>query len=116
MSEIYLVRHADKERIEQHDSILRQKALITTKGVLQSQAVARYLSHKDVQIIASSPILRCQQTASYIATELKKEVILDDGLRERLLFTREVTTPEAKFIFESAQKDLPGKQKKFMDC
>ena len=51
-------------------------------GVLQAHAVGRYLSHRAVDAVISSPLARAVQTATSVARHHHLEVTIDDRLTE----------------------------------
>ncbi|MGW0247210.1 histidine phosphatase family protein [Nocardia goodfellowii] len=52
-------------------------------GRRQAEAVARRLAeHGTVQVVVSSPLRRCRETAATVARRLRLEVGVDDALRE----------------------------------
>ena len=55
---------------------------LTEKGIEQAKKAAKLLKNEAIQIIFSSPSLRCLQTAKIIAERLGKQIILDEKLRE----------------------------------
>src|SRR5690606_25290462 len=56
---------------------------LSAVGLRQAEAVASALAERgEVQAVVSSPLRRCQQTASAVAERLGLRVRTDDGLRE----------------------------------
>jgi broad specificity phosphatase PhoE len=79
MATLVLVRHckaADRERWEGSD---RDRPLIE-RGRTQAERLARYLAPSDPALVASSPWLRCVQTADPVAAAAGLEVTSDARL------------------------------------
>ncbi|MDQ1913978.1 histidine phosphatase family protein [Paenibacillus sp. GD4] len=72
----FLVRHALKEK-------KMGDVPITSMGISQAQATARYFTNLPVAAIFSSPLRRAKETAEYIALEAKSTICVDARLRER---------------------------------
>ncbi len=80
---IYLCRHGQCKF-----NILRELRSIspnglTSLGVKQSHALARFLQHRQVGSVISSPERRAIETASIISQRIKVIHDIDDNLRER---------------------------------
>lgn len=73
---LYLVRHGEK--IKQ----IGDPAL-SEKGKLQAKATGEYFRKFPIQKVLSSPALRTQQTAEFIAHSLGLDVVLNKLLHER---------------------------------
>jgi len=57
-------------------------APLSSNGIEQAKLVAKNPILKDAQIILSSPLTRALQTASYVATETKLDILVEVELRE----------------------------------
>ncbi|MFC1413082.1 bifunctional RNase H/acid phosphatase [Streptacidiphilus sp. N1-12] len=56
---------------------------LSERGLAQAdRAAAAFAARGTVQVIVSSPLLRCRQTAAAVATRLGLEVRIEEGLRE----------------------------------
>ncbi|MHA6484122.1 histidine phosphatase family protein [Paenibacillus sp. strain BS8-2] len=90
---VYFVRHAESPYIADME---RTRGL-SENGVLDSLRVKNILSDTEIDIVISSPYERAIQTIKPLATDLKKEIILFEGLKERTLGEiGEVSFKEAK--------------------
>jgi broad specificity phosphatase PhoE len=56
---------------------------LTNKGKKQIQKITSSLKKKKIDLIFSSDVLRCQETAEIVARSLKLEVVFDKRLREK---------------------------------
>jgi isoleucyl-tRNA synthetase len=84
-NEYYILRHGEADNItkKRYSSHPEEKPLgLTLKGKKQIQEVAEELKKIGIDLIFSSDLRRCKETAQIIAKELKKEVIYDKRLRE----------------------------------
>lgn len=73
---IYLIRHAQKERLKFDPSI-------TKLGQQQTQKTAEYFKNIHIDSIYSSPLKRTRQTADIISKFLKMNYETNDLLKER---------------------------------
>lgn len=73
----YLIRHGDK----QHK---RGNPPLTDLGHTQARQTAEYLADKNITYIASSPLLRTQQTAKYLSQKLHIPIVTHELLTERM--------------------------------
>lgn len=78
---IYFVRHAESPFIA---DIERTRGL-SEKGEFKSIQVKNILIDQKIDYILSSPYERAIQTVKPLADELKKEIIVFEGLKERAL-------------------------------
>ena len=81
----YILRHAEAENITKglYSSWPEKKPLsLTKKGKRQAQKIAKILKEKNIDLIFSSDLKRCKETAEIIAKELGLKVIYDKKLRE----------------------------------
>ncbi|EME28307.1 phosphoglycerate mutase family protein, putative [Galdieria sulphuraria] len=85
---LWLVRHG--ERMDHVDEIWKQKAKnpydppLTERGRKQAWELAGELSKEQVDVIISSPFLRCVQTAVIIAEKCGLEIKIEPGATEWL--------------------------------
>lgn len=79
MTEIYFVRHAQPEQMWQDD---RTRPL-TAEGVRDSGMVLDFLKNKRIDVFYSSSYKRSVDTIAATAAFYKKDVIIDERLRER---------------------------------
>lgn len=79
---LYVVRHG--ETVENSNNCLcgRINCRLTEKGIEQAKEVAKYFEDKTIDVIVSSPLERCVQTAEIIANG-KINVIYSDSLLGR---------------------------------
>lgn len=80
---LYFVRHGESEA-----NIIREfsnrgfKHPLTSRGVIQAQALAAQLANQAITQIFSSPLQRAVQTATILSTALGIPVTITDALRE----------------------------------
>ncbi len=78
---IFLVRHGEtgwkKKGFLSYTDIT-----LTKKGLDQAKNLAKKLKNEKIDVIYSSPLKRCVQTANYIAKELGMKVTIDKRLME----------------------------------
>ncbi|MDD3735335.1 MAG: histidine phosphatase family protein [Candidatus Pacebacteria bacterium] len=55
---------------------------LTKKGISQAEKIGKNLKDKNIDLIFSSPVQRCRETAQIISKIVKKPVIFDERLRE----------------------------------
>jgi probable phosphoglycerate mutase len=82
---VYIVRHAEtEENIDGDRFIGETEAKLSEKGKLQANATGKYISQKvkNVDVIYSSPKLRCIDTANIINNFTKSQIIIKDELKE----------------------------------
>ncbi|MEM4140880.1 MAG: histidine phosphatase family protein [Nitrososphaeria archaeon] len=84
MNFILLIRHGEGEsnikHLISHDLEIYP---LTEKGVEQSKIIAKGLKKLKIDLIYSSPVLRCRQTAQIISEYLKQPIIYDERAKER---------------------------------
>ncbi len=84
MNFILLIRHGESEsnvkHLISHDV---ESYPLTEKGVEQSRIIADGLKKLKIDVIYSSPVLRCRQTAQIISESLKCHIIYDERVKER---------------------------------
>jgi probable phosphoglycerate mutase len=79
--DLLLVRHAEPERVEGGTGIPADPSL-TTRGLTQAAALARWLASEPIDAVVSSPLLRAVQTAQPIADDHGLSVTIEDGFAE----------------------------------
>jgi broad specificity phosphatase PhoE len=79
MSIIYLLRHGTRVN-QQEDSLL------SDMGKKQAELTAEFLKGKGIHEVYVSPLQRTRQTAAIINRKLQLKIMLDDRLKERLLY------------------------------
>jgi len=77
MNIFYIVRHGDKQKIQNNPGL-------TDLGVKQAQSTANYFLNKNIQQILTSPLKRTVQTAEIISQTIKVQLKIDKRLTERL--------------------------------
>lgn len=79
---LYVVRHG--ETLENSNDCLvgRINSSLTKKGIEQAGEVAKYFENKEIDLIVSSPLNRCKQTAEVIANN-KIDIVYSDSLLGR---------------------------------
>jgi len=79
---LYVVRHG--ETLENSNDCLvgRINSSLTEKGIEQASEVAKYFENKQIDLIVSSPLDRCKQTAEVIANN-KIDIVYSDSLLGR---------------------------------
>jgi 2,3-bisphosphoglycerate-dependent phosphoglycerate mutase len=82
---VYLVRHAHSEYTP--DELSRP---LSEKGAADARKVAEALKREGIGRILSSPYKRAVQTVAGISREIKVEIELREGFRERLLSSEPV--------------------------
>jgi 8-oxo-(d)GTP phosphatase len=78
---LFLVRHgaAGDRQAWEGDDRLRP---LSTKGERQAKGIAAMLAGRDIDVIVTSPYVRCRQTVQPLAEELGLEVSEDEALAE----------------------------------
>jgi broad specificity phosphatase PhoE len=82
LTKIILVRHGRTDYNEKHWGDAEGKGRLTDYGHKQAQAIAEKYATTDIDAIYCSPLMRCQQTISYLADTLNKEIVIDKRLTE----------------------------------
>ncbi|WP_054958468.1 histidine phosphatase family protein [Paenibacillus dakarensis] len=80
MKKIFLIRHCKAEGQD-------PSARLTLEGEMQSQELAIFLEHEDIEFVISSPFLRATETISPLCQKLNLNYSVDERLQERLLST-----------------------------
>jgi len=79
----YIIRHADKEKGDFINPILRhQDQPINAKGRAEAQKLNSYFTDKPIVNIFVSEYVRTEQTIKYVAQKLKLSPIVDSRLNE----------------------------------
>ena len=79
----YIVRHADKEKGEFHNPVLRhQDGPISEKGRVEAQKLSVYFSERPVTKIYVSQYVRTEQTIEFAARQMGLSPIVDSRLNE----------------------------------
>lgn len=84
ISSVYFMRHGYSEKNENHvyDSSLDSYGLLK-EGVDQAKSAAKQLKKEGgVDVVISSPVRRCRETAEIVAKKLGIEIEVDDRLAE----------------------------------
>lgn len=100
-SQIYLFRHAEKQKDGTHDPAL------TTEGQARAHWLAQYLKDKDIQVIYSSDYKRTRQTVAPLAKLLKLQVKLyhPGKLQE---FTNKLKTDKQNIVIVGHSNTIPA--------
>jgi probable phosphoglycerate mutase len=83
MTVIYLIRHGEtmwnrEKRLQGHIDIG-----LNERGYWQAEQIGQHLSGRPIAAVISSDLSRAIDTAKAVATHHRKELLLDEGLRER---------------------------------
>ena len=81
---IYLVRHAETEENSDGDRFIGStNAILSEHGRIQAEQVADFISKKGkIDLIYTSPLLRCLETAQVIQQKVQSHLLKNDDLRE----------------------------------
>lgn len=82
----FLIRHGQSESSKKEFMSSWPEKIynpLTLKGVRQIKRAIKKLKKENVDLMFSSDLLRCKQTAEIIAKELNLKIIFDERLRER---------------------------------
>ena len=79
---LYIVRHGETVENANNCLVGRINSSLTENGILQAKQIKEILSKKDIDLIVSSPLDRCKQTA-LIISDNKIPVIYSDSLLGR---------------------------------
>ena len=83
LTKIILVRHGESEKnLKGIFSHVYEGYPLTAEGVKEARETAKRLAGEDPAAIYASPVTRSKQTAEIIGKVCKKEIIIDDRLRE----------------------------------
>ncbi len=97
---VYFVRHAESLYIAGEE---RSRGL-TNRGQADAVKVKDILLHEPVDLLISSPYERAVLTIRELADHLRKEIVLEEDLRERQLSGEDFFLPKDRFI--QAKKQL----------
>lgn len=109
-TKVFFVRHAESPYRPGKE---RSRGL-SEKGLLDAEKVSELLVSEDIDLIISSPYERAILTVKSLAEKLRKEIILEEDLRERRLIgdTYEITKEEfiesKQRVFEDWEYSFPG--------
>jgi phosphoserine phosphatase len=79
---LFLIRHGQTSWNAQHRVMGRQEIPLDVHGEKQARDIAQVLTRFPIQKIISSPQLRAQQTAQYLALEKNLPVVTDGRVAE----------------------------------
>lgn len=79
---LYVVRHGETLENSNNCLVGRINSSLTEKGIEQAREVAKYFENKQIDLIVSSPLDRCKQTAEVIANN-KIDIVYSDSLLGR---------------------------------
>ncbi|KAA3663080.1 MAG: MSMEG_4193 family putative phosphomutase [Chloroflexi bacterium] len=83
MATIILVRHGENEWVKKHRLAGWIPGVhLNEKGHEQAKALAKRLAKLPITAVYSSPVIRCVETAEYIAKRHKKEIVYVDDVGE----------------------------------
>jgi 2,3-bisphosphoglycerate-dependent phosphoglycerate mutase len=80
--DLLLIRHAEPERIAPGSSSTPADPMLTDRGRVQAERLARWLRHEPIDAVLSSPLRRARQTAEVVGQRLGVAVEVIDGLQE----------------------------------
>ena len=78
---LYVVRHGETMENVNNCLVGRINSSLTEKGIEQAKKVSDYFKNKKIDLIVSSPLDRCRQTASIISNNVP--IIYSDSLLGR---------------------------------
>ena len=84
-SKWFLVRHGETEANIKEITQGHQNSQLTPAGIAQAEAAGEKLKNQDIELIISSDLGRCKETAEIISKATGAEVIYDEALRERFM-------------------------------
>ena len=105
---IYFVRHGDKQPKKNYSDIEGQALHLTSLGAEQAQATGKYLAKSRVYFerIITSPYIRCRQTAMLIASVFgHTKVECNTWLTERILHREDLPERLAKENIARAHRE-----------
>ncbi len=126
---IYLLRHTDPQN---YRSNMQARCCIggctdvslSNHGQIQAQKLKEYFDNKAIDLIYSSPMKRCIETAKIIANQ-KKRIVLTEQLREINMgawegLTFEEIRDQYQKVYDARGKDIlniaPPGGESFVDC
>ncbi|GIO40774.1 histidine phosphatase family protein [Paenibacillus apis] len=103
---LYFVRHAESIYVEGKE---RTRGL-SDKGMKDAQTIRTILKPEDIDMFVSSPYERSIETIRSAANEYKKEILIEEDLRERSIGDFSTGTfKEAKYrVYEEMDFAFPG--------
>jgi valyl-tRNA synthetase len=81
----FLIRHGETNFNAESRTQGHLESRLTEKGKNQIKSIAAVLKNKKIDLIISSDLVRCRETAEIIAGETGAELIFDKNLKERKL-------------------------------
>lgn len=85
LTNLYFVRHAHSTYT--HDELGRP---LSNRGIADAERITNILEKENIDIVISSPYKRAVQTVEGVAKVLGKELIVEDGFKERNLSVKPV--------------------------
>ena len=79
----FIIRHGETDWNKEQRWMGHEEIPLNETGRKQAKEAAGQLKGKNIDLIISSDLARCKETAEIIAEELKAELIFDTALRER---------------------------------
>lgn len=103
MKAIYLVRHC--AAVGQ-----APEASLTVQGQEDSIRLIDFFRDKDIEVIITSPFVRAIETITPFANTIKKEILIDERLKERVLSTTNLYNWMEKLeaTYEDMDLKFPG--------
>lgn len=107
---VFFVRHAESPYRPGEES----SRGLSQKGRLDANRVSEILANEAINSFISSPYVRAIHTIKSLAGKFKKEIILEEDLRERRLIgdnyeiTKDEFMEEKRKVFEDWEYSLPG--------
>ncbi|MDO8552426.1 MAG: class I tRNA ligase family protein [bacterium] len=93
-SKWFLVRHGETEGNVKRITQGHQDTPLTEQGIAQARTAGEQLKNQNIELIISSDLGRCKQTAEIIAKATGAEVVFDAAFRERFMGDGEGLTYE----------------------
>jgi len=105
----FLVRHGETEENVKRVTQGHKDSALTERGIVQAKAAGEQLRHQGIELIISSDLGRCKQTAEIISKATGAEIIFDAAFRERFMGDGEGLTYEEQEKRFSPFKDYDDK-------
>ncbi len=105
----FLVRHGETEGNVKRITQGHQDTPLTEQGMAQAKSAGAQLKNQNIELIISSDLGRCKQTAEIISQATGAEVVFDIGFRERFMGESEGLTYEEQEKLYSPFKDYDDK-------
>ena len=115
---VYLVRHGESPKSEKNEERTRG---LTDKGVKDAIILANRLVEEGIDIIISSPYRRSILTVQELAYRLRKQILIEENLKERIFSLEERQLTERELLellsqsFENPTYTLNGAESNY-DC